>query len=900
MPNRRSIVVSAVCGALALALYASTVAPGLVAIEDTPKFQFVGRILGTAHPPGYPFYVVVSHVFGLIPLGNLAWRINMLSAVCAATTVALVGRAAMDLGISPLVASAVSLGLATGAGFWFSATIAEVYALHGTLFAAMVAALGRWQRTQRPAWFFAGIAAFSIGLGHHTSIVTVGPGVAVFAIAIAPGFSLRPRTIASILGLFALGFSQYLFVLVRTRQGAWGESPASTLPELIDVIRGARWTGYLAAPTLATLTERFPVVVARLIEEVSWPAAALAIAGVGVLAWKNRPALGLLLGSLAGVLAFCTFFSGQTEGFLQPAFVSTWLLAACGVHGIISLLQERRMRLASLVASVALTFIAVWHLRTNLDARDLSHRRFEMRYFDALVTQLPGRSGILAEDFLVDRMVLYEKFSNPAFQDRDLVAQVEATPARVEEYAGGGRQLFAFASSASRLRQSGFPFDYAKWPLEYGSLQQFLDDQPRGSVIAYAVPAMRLGTALAQDAVPAAIIGARRPVPSFANRAVIGVIGGASAVESEDARSRASAFVGRGTPVGNTTISAPADVLAEASYDEAAIRIGSRVVIRSSQPVLAVWSPRGDLVAALALTDEGRVPMPSSPVDLHRLRALPDSTPVDAAGANLTAAAVGGHVRLRTPPPSLAVDAHVQHPSRTPMVLYAARRSRTLAPQLIDAGAASDALDVRELAGDALAGALREDGFADVSQWTGMAHVYRIALPAEEGSWHLAFGGLPDSVAARWTGGGLANAAPIDLTEQLEQVDGATKRLHVARDHHRLFLGVGWSPVTSDETGPFAVTIQGDAEVLLPCGKGDCRTIAVQLWSDAGQRVDITVNGAHLDPLTVGAGWSVYRVAIPASARHVGMNSLVIGPQRPVRLADISVDHAVRSTRPSE
>jgi len=56
--GRRPILFAAVAGAAALVLYAVTLAPGLIAIEDTPKFQFVGKILGTAHPPGYPFYVV--------------------------------------------------------------------------------------------------------------------------------------------------------------------------------------------------------------------------------------------------------------------------------------------------------------------------------------------------------------------------------------------------------------------------------------------------------------------------------------------------------------------------------------------------------------------------------------------------------------------------------------------------------------------------------------------------------------------------------------------------------------------------------------------------------------------------------------------------------------------------
>ncbi|MGC4081034.1 MAG: DUF2723 domain-containing protein [Vicinamibacterales bacterium] len=219
MLTRRASILAAAIGAAALLLYVVTLAPGLIAIEDTPKFQFVGRILGTAHPPGYPVYVVLSHVFGLLPFGNLAWRMNLLSAIVAACTVILTQLAAIELGVAPLIAAAAGLGLATGAGFWFSATIAEVYALHGAIFAAMTWTLFRWRRTGRTAWFFLSIAAFSIGLGHHTSIVTVGPAVALLAIAVAPRFALHPKTVAAILGLFALGFLQGL---VRPRAHATG------------------------------------------------------------------------------------------------------------------------------------------------------------------------------------------------------------------------------------------------------------------------------------------------------------------------------------------------------------------------------------------------------------------------------------------------------------------------------------------------------------------------------------------------------------------------------------------------------------------------------------------------------------------------------------------------------
>jgi hypothetical protein len=38
---------------MALSLYVLTLQPDLGGPEDTPKFQFLGHVLGTAHPPGY-------------------------------------------------------------------------------------------------------------------------------------------------------------------------------------------------------------------------------------------------------------------------------------------------------------------------------------------------------------------------------------------------------------------------------------------------------------------------------------------------------------------------------------------------------------------------------------------------------------------------------------------------------------------------------------------------------------------------------------------------------------------------------------------------------------------------------------------------------------------------------
>lgn len=72
--------VALLVAASVLTVYVRTLLPHLGGTEDTPKFQYLGYVLGTAHHPGYPLYVMVSHLFSYLPIGTLAYRINLMSA----------------------------------------------------------------------------------------------------------------------------------------------------------------------------------------------------------------------------------------------------------------------------------------------------------------------------------------------------------------------------------------------------------------------------------------------------------------------------------------------------------------------------------------------------------------------------------------------------------------------------------------------------------------------------------------------------------------------------------------------------------------------------------------------------------------------------------------------------
>ena len=80
---------AAAVGVIAVAVYVRTLTPGMIPISDTPALQFVGRVLGVAHNPGYPTYVLLTYSFSYLPVGSLAYQINLFSALLGGLTAAL-------------------------------------------------------------------------------------------------------------------------------------------------------------------------------------------------------------------------------------------------------------------------------------------------------------------------------------------------------------------------------------------------------------------------------------------------------------------------------------------------------------------------------------------------------------------------------------------------------------------------------------------------------------------------------------------------------------------------------------------------------------------------------------------------------------------------------------------
>src|SRR5881392_3854044 len=83
----------------ALLLYSWTLAP-TVTLTDSGELIVVAQGVGVAHPPGFPLWVILAHLASLVPLGNIAVRINFSSALFATLASAMLTLVVVELMIT--------------------------------------------------------------------------------------------------------------------------------------------------------------------------------------------------------------------------------------------------------------------------------------------------------------------------------------------------------------------------------------------------------------------------------------------------------------------------------------------------------------------------------------------------------------------------------------------------------------------------------------------------------------------------------------------------------------------------------------------------------------------------------------------------------------------------------
>lgn len=531
---------------LVTALYLATLRPDVGGTEDSPKFQFLGQVLGTAHTPGYPFYTLATYAFTRVPLGTLAYRVNLFSAVCGVLSCLCIFWMARRLGVSRLLSASAALAAATSFPVWSNSITAEVYTLAALMSALTILWLMIWADSGKRAWLYAACAVFAAGLGNHLTIVALLPAALIYGV-LKDRSVLQPRVIAIAAVIGSLGVLQYGFVALRTVQGApYLEARATTLQGVYDVIiaRDVSWARFYQAADKVVGIE-VPMLLDGIRVHMGTITVALVAFALVIASWRRQYDVWLIAGGAAGTLGMIANLWGDVVGFITPVVVLLWPLAAYGLHTVVRGLTHRDRALTAvgaLTLVLPMTNIVRWQ-----PSIEIITQPGDTPALRAFYGRLPAGSALVAENYFIARILNYLHFSNEYAPDPN--PRLLANDAgQVRAAVADGQPVYALDGAIPWLTSQGQTF--APTSLSRQPFERWLAQQPSGTVVV----AASAGRVLPVDWLPVAQrVAGDRPA-NFA--ALAWTKGGTAAqIEQSDTGVAVSRPAGPGDRVLTATVS---------------------------------------------------------------------------------------------------------------------------------------------------------------------------------------------------------------------------------------------------------------------------------------------------------------------------------------------------------
>ena len=441
------VALSVAIFALALSVYNATLTPSLSYESlDGNELATIPYQLGLAHSTGYPLYTWVGKLFTLLPVGDVAHRVNLMSAAGAAGGAALLFAAAVIVMRGPsdasqgtrkrwMIISASAVGallLAFSTTLWSQAVIAEVYApnifMVGLTFLLLLLWARREEARSNPrsadarslALFGAFALSFALSTGMHMSNLSFAPAFVLFILLTNWRVILQPKVMAVGLIGFGLGALQYAWLPYKAGDpgnAVVGFSTPNDLEGIYNYTLNAfpqfRW-----AFPLDAIPERIVLYFELVLANFGWHGAALALVGAwGMVIRRPKAFLLFITAYVTEMVFFLEYAAPDIEVFFIPAH---YILAIGIAYGALvcieaaAALARRVMLRPPFAAGAAVAVIGLapfFSLGFYWDDNDQSANTSVNDFYDVVFATLPadsvllGQAGVFGYDMFYFRYV---------------------------------------------------------------------------------------------------------------------------------------------------------------------------------------------------------------------------------------------------------------------------------------------------------------------------------------------------------------------------------------------------------------------------------------------------------------------------------------------------------------
>lgn len=402
-----------------LYLYIRTTAPTTTSFGDSAELATAAYTLEAGHPPGYPLFILIGKLFTFIPVGSIAFRINLMVCVFGALTIFVIFHILRKLSLSPLSSLLGSLTIAVSYSFWLYAITSEVFMLNNLIAATIILLTLVWRENGNNKTL--NLMAFVYGLGftNHTSIILLGP--AVVYLIITKDKTVIVRRFLYLWLFFFLGLLPYIQTITASMFTHYpGFGNLAGFNRFIQYVTRADYGGLFSPGAIVTPSTDYwelPIYYLKLFFSRFSPLAPLFALSFAIksIFKKNHVGIGLsatlfLTGIFFPIYAFKGVYAddlhvlGVVERFGQLGFMLLGILAVAGLYKFVkagvSIKNET-------VFSIILLSLIAFLLITNYQKVDKSSYLLAKNYSLNILKQVEDNSIVIITDDLSGFALLY-------------------------------------------------------------------------------------------------------------------------------------------------------------------------------------------------------------------------------------------------------------------------------------------------------------------------------------------------------------------------------------------------------------------------------------------------------------------------------------------------------------
>ncbi|XP_040268704.1 transmembrane protein 260 isoform X1 [Bufo bufo] len=428
------------------AVYIKTLHPSLPG-GDSGELITAAYELGVAHPPGYPLFTLLAKlVMVLLPIGSIAYRVNLLCSFCGAVAASLLFRTTVRLSGS-YTAGILAAGLYSFSRLtWQWSIAAEVFSLNN-LFVVMLMGLTvefHKAKTVSERSKISLYGAFCCGLSlcnQHTVVLYI---VCIVIWVLGHQFLHKELSFSYLvkLGLcFATGLLPYSYLIVSSyfNQARWTWGDQTTVQGLLTHLLREEYGTFSLAKSEAgsSMGETLMFQISHMCVEITPMAQGLAVLSL-LLCFTNRESVSIVSLFTAMLLGYSLFFSWRANlNITKPLFLGVverfWMqsnIVVCALagHGLALLIRSIRSKMPNknfifYLEWIFTVAVVARQMHTNLSVCDQSSNYVVDKFARNILFSMPQNAIMLLRGDLPGNSLRYLHYCEGLRPDLSLVDQ---------------------------------------------------------------------------------------------------------------------------------------------------------------------------------------------------------------------------------------------------------------------------------------------------------------------------------------------------------------------------------------------------------------------------------------------------------------------------------------------